>query len=93
MLFPQFASTAYSNLGVSLLGRTLEKATGGAKWDILREVDFLTFEFQYWPLMKKTAKELGGEQYTILKLMVSPVRPPRLQKFSVKGRATKLAEA
>ena len=33
MLFPQFASTAYSNLGVSLLGRTLEKATGGVSWE------------------------------------------------------------
>ena len=33
MLFPQFASTAYSNLGVSLLGRTLEKATGGLSWE------------------------------------------------------------
>eukprot|EP00966_Prymnesium_polylepis_P200594 4647949-Prymnesium_polylepis.1 len=33
MLFPQFASTAYSNLGLSLLGRTLEKATGGKSWE------------------------------------------------------------
>ena len=33
MLFPQFASTAYSNLGVSLLGRTLEKATNGLTWE------------------------------------------------------------
>ena len=34
MLFPQYASTAYSNLGVSLLGRTLEKVTpDGLTWE------------------------------------------------------------
>lgn len=33
MLFPQYAATAYSNLGVSLLGRTLERATGGLRWE------------------------------------------------------------
>lgn len=33
MLFPQYASTAYSNLGAALLGRTIEKATGGLSWE------------------------------------------------------------
>ena len=33
LLFPQYASTAYSNLGLALLGRTLEKATGGRTWE------------------------------------------------------------
>ncbi len=32
-LWPQFAGTAYSNLGLALLGRTLEKATGGRTWE------------------------------------------------------------
>jgi len=31
--FPQFAHTAYSNLGLSLLGRALEKATNGTRWE------------------------------------------------------------
>jgi CubicO group peptidase (beta-lactamase class C family) len=33
MLFPQFASTAYSNLGLNLLGRAIEKVTGGTSWE------------------------------------------------------------
>jgi hypothetical protein len=36
MLFPMYSSTAYSNLGVALLGRTLEKVTGGFTWEEVR---------------------------------------------------------
>jgi len=42
MLFPQFASTAYSNLGVALLGRTLERATpGGLSWEAWMEQEIM----------------------------------------------------